>query len=250
MNITFALLLFFSALIPGAMVIIAKKSFQFNSTYFLVFAGSYIFSITIVHLLPELFSETRHPEKMGLFVLLGFFIQIFIDFLTSGVEHGHSHISKTGHTNLSPALLMIGLTIHAIMDGSILAHPGSEDTAHALHQSGGLLFGIIIHKIPASVVLMLILQWSIQKKQLLLALLLIFSLASPFGLWAGNFLGKSEYFGNESFLIIMALVSGNFLHISTSIFFESSPDHHFNRKKILIGIAGALLAVITEFLHF
>lgn len=248
MNITFALLLFFSALIPGAAVIIAKKPFKYHSGYFLVFAGTYIFSITIVHLLPELFSETEHHVKMGLFVLLGFFMQIFIDFLTSGVEHGHTHINRKGSTNLSPLLLMIGLTIHSIMDGSILAHPGSEDTTLALHQSGGLLFGIIIHKIPASAVLMTILQWTIKRKQLLLALLLIFSLASPFGLWAGNYLAQSDILGSESFLIIMALVSGNFLHISTTIFFESSPDHHFNRKKILFGIAGALLAVLTEFL--
>jgi len=250
MNITFVLLLFFAAFIPGVMVIMAKKQFKYHSGYFLVFAGAYIFSITIVHLLPEIFSKTAYPVKMGLFVLLGFFLQIFIDFLTSGVEHGHTHISREGPTKLSPLLLMIGLTIHAIMDGSILAQPGSEDTTHALHHSGGLLFGIIIHKIPASAVLMSIMQWSIQKKQLLLALLLIFSLASPFGLWAGNFLGQSNFLGSESFLIIMALVSGNFLHISTTIFFESSPDHHYNRKKILIGIIGALLAILTEFFPF
>jgi hypothetical protein len=31
---------------------------------------------------------------------------------------------------------------------------------------------------------------------------------------------------------IVALVSGNFLHISTTIVFESSPEHHFNARKL------------------
>jgi zinc and cadmium transporter len=55
--------------------------------------------------------------------------------------------------------------------------------------------------------------------------------------------------GSEGFLILFAIVSGNFLHISTTIYFESSPDHSFHRKKILISLLGAALAILIEFLH-
>lgn len=250
MNITYALLLFGAALIPGIAIIIARKPLHYHSKYFLIFAGTYIFSITVVHLLPDIFSTTEHPIKMGLFVLLGFFIQIFIDFLTTGVEHGHVHLQHDEPGKLSPLLLMIGLTIHAIMDGSVLAQPDSGLTRPDLHHSMGLMFGIIMHKIPAAAVLMMVLHQSIRNKYWLITLLLLFSLASPFGLWAGNYLSNSNLLGSETLLIIMALVSGNFLHISTTIFFESSPDHLYNIKKILTGIAGALLAVMTEFFPF
>lgn len=45
---------------------------------------------------------------------------------------------------------------------------------------------------------------------------------------------------------IMAVVIGIFLHVSTTILFESDHDHRFNLKKLIIVILGASLA----FLHF
>jgi hypothetical protein len=43
-------------------------------------------------------------------------------------------------------------------------------------------------------------------------------------------------------------VSGNFLHISTTIVFESSPEHHFNARKLTVAILGALVAVGVEYI--
>ncbi len=251
MNIFYGLSLFFAALIPGMSVIFLKKRFfKYHSEKLLVFAGTYIFSITLVHLLPEIFSNAENPAKMGLFVLTGFFMQIFIDFLTSGVEHGHIHLQHQEHKHLSPLLLMTGLTLHAIMDGSVLAQPAAGTVSGISDQQTGLLFGIILHKIPAATVLMVVLMWTVRKKTLLVIFLLIFSIASPFGLWAGEVLSRSNAFGSETFLIILALVSGNFLHISTSIFMESGSEQKYDFKKILAGISGIILALLSEFLPF
>ena len=41
------------------------------------------------------------------------------------------------------------------------------------------------------------------------------------------------------------LVIGILLHISTTIFFEASDDHHFNLNKLLVTIAGLVIAVLT-----
>ena len=44
-----------------------------------------------------------------------------------------------------------------------------------------------------------------------------------------------------------AFVSGAFfLHISTTIFVESSPGHRFKINKIAISILASLLAILTE----
>ncbi len=251
MNAFYSIALFLAALIPGLYVIFLKRQFfKHHSGNLLVFAGTYIFSITLVHLLPEIFSNTTNPVKMGFFVVAGFFMQIFIDFLTSGVEHGHIHTEHGEYPHLSPFLLMTGLTIHAMMDGSVLTQsPAGLPNGPGSWQPG-LLFGIILHKIPAAIILMVILMQSVRRKTLLIFLLLIFSLASPFGLWAGNLLSQSDAFGSETFQIILALVSGNFLHISTSIFMESDPEHKYDPKKILAGIAGVILAVLSEFWPF
>jgi zinc and cadmium transporter len=186
----------------------------------------------------------KNPPRIGLFVLVGFFMQIFIDFATSGVEHGHVHVHHH-HSRLSPIMLMIGLCIHALMDGSILVHPGHHETGQ---HGTGLLIGIVLHKIPAAVALMSVLNSLFSNKKTLLLLLLIFSLASPVGLVLSDMLNTYEVLSHEGFLILFAIVSGNFLHISTTIYFEASPDHSFHKKKIVISLIGALLAILTEFL--
>lgn len=245
MNLFYIIVLFLAAFIPGYVIIRLQKPLKFDLKYMLVFAGAFIFSITIVHLLPELLTSSTDPRKIGLFVLVGFFMQIFIDFSTTGVEHGHLH-DHHHHGGLSPIMLMIGLCMHAMMDGSILVHPGNHETGEHL---SGLLIGIVLHKIPAAIALMSVLNSIIKNKGTLIVLLIIFSIASPAGLIFSELMNEYDVLGREGFLILFAIVSGNFLHISTTIYFESSPDHAFHKKKIFISLFGALLAILIEFLQ-
>ncbi len=239
------IILFLVAFIPG-FYIIRKPGFDSKSLHgWLVFAGSYIFSITIVHLIPELYQTSASAQKISMFILLGFFMQIFIDFLTSGVEHGHAH----QHLRMSVWGLMLGMSLHALMDGVILVHAESEVTSETQVHGVGLLTGIIAHKIPASIVLITVLGFTITSKKSLITLLLIFSLASPIGLYLGDLVIHQNFLSSESLTYLFAIVSGNFLHISTTIYFESSPQHHFNWKKVIYALAGAILAVGIELLH-
>lgn len=57
---------------------------------------------------------------------------------------------------------------------------------------------------------------------------------------------ESQVLTETGMIYLYALVSGNFLHISTTIVFESSPDHRFN-AKISSSCGGALLAVAVEY---
>jgi hypothetical protein len=72
-------------------------------------------------------------------------------------------------------------------------------------------------------------------------------LAAPFGLLLSTYLTNNLILSGTGLMYLYALVSGNFLHISTTIVFESSPEHRFHAKKLAVAITGALLAVAVEY---
>ncbi|WP_436515098.1 zinc permease [Ekhidna sp. To15] len=208
-----------------------------NMRLSLIFAGSYLFAITIIHIIPELFSISPNPSQIGLYVLIGFFLQQFLEYFSSGVEHGHVHTNKavtvSGRFSIIAALM-----IHSLLEGTLLTH---DSPFHEKHESYSLLLGIVLHKIPAAFALMATMQ-GLGKRAIYL--LILFSLASPLGLVLSDFILLSE----ESVLVVFAIVCGSFLHISTTIFVEASPEHHFGLNKILISLAGAVMAILVEFL--
>ena len=68
------------------------------------------------------------------------------------------------------------------------------------------------------------------------------------GLLLSTYLANHEVITTTGLLYIYALVSGNFLHISTTIVFESSPEHRFNARKMAVAVVGALVAVGVEYI--
>ena len=209
---------------------------QFDIQLPLVFAGSFLFAITIIHIIPELFSLSKDPHTIGIYVLIGFFIQRMLEYFSRGVEHGHSHSHgiESGVTRFS---ILAALMVHSVLEGSLLTH---ESPFHEQHESYSLLFGIVLHKMPAAFALMIVLT-DIKWKWLYL---IAFSLASPIGL----FLGIGFDLDSDNMLILFAIVCGSFLHISTTIFVETSPNHNLGLNKTLISIVGAGLAILVEFL--
>src|SRR5690606_25211642 len=91
------LVLFFTPLISGLLIFLVPKGKSTNYRTLLVFAGSYLFAITVIHILPELYRQSLGLELIGLFVLVGFFVQQLLEYFTSGVEHGHIHTSDLQH---------------------------------------------------------------------------------------------------------------------------------------------------------
>jgi hypothetical protein len=86
------------------------------------------------------------------------------------------------------------------------------------------------------------------KKRWVFALLVVFAFASPLGMILSNFLYEKNILGREGLNVFYGMVAGGFLHISTTIFFESSPDHRFYLNKVLISILAFGLAVVLEML--
>ncbi len=202
----------------------------------LIFAGSYLFAITILHIIPELFSASPDSSMIELYVLIGVFLQQFLEYFSSGVEHGHVYAGHSGSVR-GRFSIVTALIIHSFLEGVLLTH---YSPFHERHKSYSLLLGIILHKMPVAFALVATMHGLGKRAYYLLVL---FSLASPLGLLLSDYTILSE----QMLLKIFAIVCGSFLHISTTIFVEASPEHHFGLNKILISISGALLAILVEY---
>ena len=233
-------ILLISAIFGGLLAYKFKSTDKISFDLVLTFAGSYLFGITIVHVIPELFSSTNSPVTVGIFVLAGFYLQQILEYLTAGVEHGHMHLPHGEHKHsLGMAIsLLVGLSIHSLLEGSLLGHP----TVTASSSTVPLLLGIVLHKIPAAFAMMTVLLCQYDKSKWPLIFLIVFALASPIGVAFSETVELSPLAGE----ILFALVSGSFLHISTTIVFEASPQHKFKISRIGISIFGAVVAILVE----
>ncbi len=252
------LVLFFAPLLSGLLIFLVPKTKDTNFKLLLVFAGSYLFAITVIHILPELYRQNLGIELIGLFVLAGFFLQQLLEYFTSGVEHGHIHKHErhshdhhkhkqphTGNRAISALVLLFALCIHAFLEGGMLAKPIAMGS---IYNVNAILLGIALHRAPAAFALMTVLASQLHSRTKALPHLIGFSLAAPFGLLLSTYLANHEVISATGLMYLYALVSGNFLHISTTIVFESSPEHRFNAKKMAVSIVGALIAVGVEYI--
>jgi zinc transporter ZupT len=244
------LVLFFTPLISGLLIYLLPKSRGTNFRLLLVFAGSYLFAITVIHILPELYQHTQEVEPIGLFVLAGFFLQQLLEFFTSGVEHGHIHTSDVHihdhpHQAISALVLLFALCIHAFLEGAMLAQPIAVGPVYDVN---AILLGIALHRAPAAFALMTVLAFQLHSRNRALPHLIGFSFAAPAGLLLSTYLTNHEIISTAGLIYLYALVCGNFLHISTTIVFESSPGHRFNARKMAVAIVGALVAVAVEYI--
>jgi len=229
MNIT-TLVLLFSSVIAGAVFVeIFKPKKVRNIQLLLTFSGAYLLAVTLLHLLPELFKYNT-TENIGLYILAGFLIQNLLEYFSEGIEHGHFQKSNT-----IPFSVLISLCLHALLEGV----PLGGDLNHHAHNT--FLTGIVLHKIPVSIVLMTFFLQSNMRKSKAYFLLFIFAIMAPLGVYANNIFQMVSVFQNE----ITAIVIGILLHISTTILFESSDGHKFNTKKIIIIILGTFIAGIS-----
>ena len=227
MNVT-TLSLLFASVIAGAIVVeIFKPKKGRNIQLLLTFSGAYLLAISLLHLLPELFANNP-TEKIGIFILGGFLIQILLEYFSQGIEHGHFHKS-----NVIPFSVLISLCLHALLEGVPLGGDLQEHTHNAL------LYGIVLHKMPVAIVLMTFFLQSNMKKSRAYILLFLFAIMAPLGVYSGNIFGALSLYHNE----ILAIVIGIFLHISTTILFESTDGHRFSFTKIITIIVGTLLAI-------
>ncbi len=217
----------FLAVLLGVLAVLIIKPHSKTIQLLLSFSGAYLLSMTVLHLIPEVFSEKI--ENIGLFILIGILIQTILEYFSKGAEHGHVHVH--GEVNAVPWMLVLSLGIHAFIEGIPLYEPVSNE----------LLWGIVIHKIPVTLVLAAFLLRTKLSKVKIFLILLLFALMSPLGAIAPEYISFFSSYRIE----IMAVIIGVLLHIATAILFESSQNHQFNIKKFVVVLVGFSVAYLS-----
>jgi zinc transporter ZupT len=242
MDILNYFILFFSACLGGSLIFLFKENQNKRLKLLLSFSGAYLFSITVLHLLPEVYEGGNH--SIGVFILIGFAFQILLEQFSEGIEHGHIHIHANNHQHSFPWGIMISLSLHAFLEGMPLIDHQEN------HVDEPLLYGIALHHIPAAFALTSVLAGHHLKKTKIFLFLMIFALMTPMGSVFAQFLqaNTSENL-SQYFNYMMGIVIGIFLHISTTILFESNVDHRFNFYKMIAIVLGASIALLNFFLH-
>lgn len=213
----------------------------------LILSAGFLIAICLNEVFPQVYAEQHHHHhhegehhhhdhshtNMGLFVIAGVILQMFLESLTKGFEHGHIHHHEEDKKQILPYALMFGLFIHAFIEGIPLA---SEQTSTAY------LLGIVVHNIPISFVLGAFLFSKKVNFQSVL-IVILFAISSPLGMILG------KYFNPDWQPYFLAIVGGIFIHISSVIIFESNKNHKMEWGKIILVIAGVALAYLTHLSH-
>ncbi|GHC64096.1 ZIP family metal transporter [Ulvibacter litoralis] len=215
--------LLFTAVALGYVIALLLKTKEIKQmSIYLAFSGAFLLSVTVFELIPEVF-ET--PSKnIGIFIMAGILLQIFLEFFSKGAEHGHVHIHD--QKKIFPWLLFVSLSVHALLEG----FPISDDN--------NLLLGVVVHKIPIAIILSLFFIKANYSRATTLLFLFLFALMTPLGNLLSNSIEIFSAYETE----ISALVIGIFLHVSTTILFESSKDHRFNLTKLITIILAIVIA--------
>jgi len=205
------------------------------------FTGAYLLSLTLLHLLPELYrpgaAAPVNHLLVGALMLAGFFAQVALDVISMGVEHGHSHALP----GRMPIGVVSGLCLHAFVEALALGDP------HAHHDPASrrlLLVSIVVHNFPVSIALLGMLLQSGMKRRPALGVLLLFAAMAPLGMFLSGHTGLAAH-SRE----LMAIVLGIFMHIATTILFEASDVHRFNVGKLGAILIGTALGVASVLVH-
>ncbi len=202
-----------------------------------VFGGAFLLGICVLSLLPEsiilVWPKDGNPEvdpRPFFAILVGFLIQQMLESLSAHAEHGHVENHKVD----APVLgLMLGLCLHAFLEGMPLVDMGGS-------VNKGLLYGILIHNIPVALILVALLTARRMGFWRVLALLVLFGAMSPFGSLFNLYVVQPD---EDQQRIIIGLVIGVLLHVSSSILFD-----HKQHDKLWLNLGLSLLAFALAFL--
>ncbi len=236
-------LLLLSSIILGALSVFLFRLYEPRHVKLLnAFTGAYLLCLTLLHLLPELYQPhsgaPAHDElRLGALMLAGFFTQVALDVISMGVEHGHAHLLP----GRLPTGVLAGLCLHALVEATAL---GNARTHFDPASRRLLLWSIVLHNYPVSIALLGMLLQSGMKRGPALGLLGLFAAMAPLGMSISAHTALAAHTRE-----LMAVVIGIFMHISTTILFESSDIHRFNLAKLGAIVLGTGLGFLSVLLH-
>lgn len=204
-----------------------------NIKYLLTFSGSYLLGVCIFDIFPEIYSPSFSSTN-AFFLAAGFLIQVLLENVSGGLEHGHLH----HHAGIREKMAFAALILHSVLEAGSLLFENSKQ----------ILAGIIIHNLPLSFFITIYLRTGSQKLYNVVLPLVIFSLSAPLAYlvyqqWSIEGSLYEDYTKN-----IAALSVGIIFHISTVILFESNKYHKIDFTKLGLLFLGLSVSFIANFL--
>ena len=130
-----------------------------------------------------------------------------------------------------------GLCMHALVEAMAL---GDASTHYDPHSRKLLLYSIVLHNYPVSIALLGMLLQSGMGWRRALGWLGLFAAMAPMGMFLSAHSALAQY-SRE----LTAIVIGIFMHIATTILFESSDIHRFNFAKLAAIAIGTGLGFLS-----
>ncbi|MBX6380951.1 MAG: ZIP family metal transporter [Thermoflavifilum aggregans] len=241
MSLLFSLTFIFSLAVLGGSLPLISKHIQRGMASLLVFTGSFLLGVTLVDLIPSVFHELGASAGIG--ILIGYFVQLMLQLLSHGMEHSHLPAREMSHGMLGS--LLFGLSLHAFLEGIPLGYP-----YHSEAVLPALTAGVAFHKIPEAITLMSVMMLRPMRRLVQWAVLLGFAMLTPIAALLSATTERQWASALPIMPWIIAGVSGSFLHISTTILFESgSQRHQFSMWKWLALLLGFVLALASLLLE-
>ena len=239
MNIALVFIGLIASVLIGGLVVTYLKAT--NKSQFiklaLAFSGGFLLAIIFQHLIPDIYADGK--AKMGIFILLGFLVQLVLEYFSGGIEHGHVHVHKGQPL---PWVLFISLSVHSIIEGIPLGNEYMGIMHDHEHGHGSLFWGIIFHQVPVAIALMTLLINTKLSQIQSWGVLVLFAIMTPIGVLIGFNVSPAQI--GLDVHVILAIVVGMFLHISTTIIFETTENHKFNLIKLTSILVGCSLAML------
>ncbi len=249
---------FLAAMAVGSLPFrIHDPSHAFRLNQLTALAAGFLIGAALMIALPEgllLFTQSgnSHYLEVGMALMAGFIFMLLME--TFGFSHDlheehHDHVHDHGHSHVNHPTgrvpyAVVGLTVHALIDGMIIGIALSQG---ALALSVSLVLAITMHKLPAAFsVSAFSLHERRNRRQSYLDLLL-FSLSTPLAILAFYLLAadlSGEWQG-----LAMLFSAGTFLYVAAV---DVLPAIHEPRRSLrvvyplLAGVAGSLVVALLS----
>jgi len=266
------LLPFLAVVLGYFLSIIVKPAKKKTIKLLLAFSGSFLLTMTVSHLLPEVYA----------YVIEGNHVETTIvenhnsshNHTHEHHDHSHDHSSHDNHIHTEATnsnehnhdhdamkqiglFIMLGIVFQIILEyfskgaehGHVHVHEKMTSMPwllfaslclHALFegmpvsQHTHLAWAIAIHHFPIAIILTLFFLQAELNKKFVFMFMIVFALMTPLG----TYLSANLSFLIDYYVPISAFVIGILFHISSTIIFESSEGHKFNLAKLLAIIIG------------
>lgn len=248
-----------------------------NLKLLLAFSGAFLLTITVSHLLPEVYyHEIENEIKTEIVAKQNSHGHHGHDHSHDDHNHdhenhnhdshqvaevdNHTHNHNHGSLKIIGLFIMIGIVFQIVLEyfsrgaehGHVHIHekmskiPWALFISLSLHallegmplsKQNNLALGIAIHHLPIAMILTSFFMQAQLNKKSIFLFMMFFSIMTPLGTFASEQLSFLSNYYTE----ISAIVVGILFHISSTIIFESSEGHKFNLAKLVAIVLGIIL---------